>query len=181
MMTLPRVRTGLDVLAAEGFAPLRGLRLGLVTHPAAVDAELRHVADLLAAAPGVQLVALFGPEHGLFGEAQDLVRVPDGHDTGSGLRVHSLYGDTFESLRPTAEQLEGLDALVIDLQDVGSRYYTFQATMLLCLEAGPPDAGCGQSFSTAPTRWAASWSKGRCCSPATRASSASTPSLPGTG
>jgi uncharacterized protein YbbC (DUF1343 family) len=131
----PRVRTGLDVLRAQEFAPLRGLRVGLVTHPAAVAADLRHAADLLAAAPGVRLAALFGPEHGLLGEAQDLVGVPHGQDAGSGLRVHSLYGDTFDSLRPSDGQLDGLDALVIDLQDVGSRYYTFQATMLLCLEA----------------------------------------------
>jgi uncharacterized protein YbbC (DUF1343 family) len=135
-MTNPlRVRTGLDVLRADSFASLRGLSVGLVTHPAAVAADLRHAADLLAAAPGLRLAALFGPEHGLFGEAQDLVGVPDGSDSDPGLRVHSLYGDTVESLRPANEQLTGLDALVIDLQDVGSRYYTFQATMLLCLEA----------------------------------------------
>ncbi len=81
----------------------------------------------------MRLGALFGPEHGLSGEAQDLVGVPGGSD--SGLRVYSLYGDTFDSLKPTEEQLRGLDALVIDLQDVGSRYYTFQVTMLFCLEA----------------------------------------------
>jgi uncharacterized protein YbbC (DUF1343 family) len=135
MSTPPRVRTGLDVLRAQEFAPLRGLRVGLVTHPATVASDLRHAIDLLAAAPGVRLTALFGPEHGLLGAAQDLVGVPHGQDAGSGLRVHSLYGDTFDSLRPTDEQLDGLDLLVIDLQDVGSRYYTFQATMLLCLEA----------------------------------------------
>jgi uncharacterized protein YbbC (DUF1343 family) len=134
-MSTPRVRTGLDVLRGQDFAPLRGMRLGLVTHPAAVAADLRHAVDLVAAAPGARLVALFGPEHGLLGEAQDLVGVSPGQDAGSGLRVHSLYGDSFESLRPTEDQLDGLDALVIDLQDVGSRYYTFQATMLLCLEA----------------------------------------------
>jgi uncharacterized protein YbbC (DUF1343 family) len=135
-MTTPlRVRAGLDVLRADGFAPLRGLSVGLVTHPAAVAADLRHAANLLAAAPGLRLAALFGPEHGLFGEAQDLVGVPNGSDADPGLRVHSLYGDTVESLRPADEQLAGLDALVIDLQDVGSRYYTFQATMLFCLEA----------------------------------------------
>jgi uncharacterized protein YbbC (DUF1343 family) len=134
MVSSPKVRTGLDVLAARSFGPLRGLRVGLVTHPAAVDSRLRHVRDLLAEAPGVQLVALFSPEHGLMGEAQDLIGVRDGKDPASGLRIHSLYGETVQSLRPTAEQLEGLDALVIDLQDVGSRYYTFQATMLFCLE-----------------------------------------------
>ncbi len=133
MAAAVRVRTGLDCLAEQGFAPLRGLTVGLVTHPAAVDSRLRHVRDLLAEAPGLRLAALFGPEHGLTGEAQDLVGLPGGSD--SGLRVCSLYGDTFESLKPTADQLRGLDALVIDLQDVGSRYYTFQATMLFCLEA----------------------------------------------
>jgi uncharacterized protein YbbC (DUF1343 family) len=116
------------------FAPLRGLCVGLVTHPAAVDAELRHAAELLARAPGVRLAALFGPEHGLHGEAQDLAGVGHAHDPASGVRVHSLYGDSADSLRPSDEQLDGLDALVIDLQDVGSRYYTFQATMLCCLE-----------------------------------------------
>lgn len=130
-----RVRTGLDCLAEQGFAPLRGLRIGLVTHPAAVDGQLRHIRERLAEAPGVHLAALFGPEHGLMGEAQDLIGVQGGNEADSGLRIHSLYGDSFESLTPTADQLRGLDALVIDLQDVGSRYYTFQATMLFCMEA----------------------------------------------
>jgi uncharacterized protein YbbC (DUF1343 family) len=134
MTTGPRVRTGLEVLCARQFAPLRGLCVGLVTHPAAIDPLFRHAADLLADAPGVRLVALFGPEHGLRGEAQDLIGVPDGGGPTAGRRVHSLYGATADSLRPGAEQLRGLDALVIDLQDVGSRYYTFQATMLFCLE-----------------------------------------------
>jgi uncharacterized protein YbbC (DUF1343 family) len=129
------MRTGLDVLRDQEWAPLRGLRVGLVCHPASVDGELRHAADLLAGAAGVRLAALFGPEHGFYGQAQDLIGVTGDRDAPSGLRVHSLYGDTFDSLRPTEEQLRGLDALVIDLQDVGSRYYTFQATMLFCLEA----------------------------------------------
>jgi uncharacterized protein YbbC (DUF1343 family) len=129
------MRTGLDVLRDEGWAPLRGLRVGLVCHPASVDGRLRHAAELVAEAPGVRLAALFGPEHGFHGQAQDLISVTEQCDAPSGLRIHSLYGSTFDSLRPTAEQLRDLDALVIDLQDVGSRYYTFQATMLLCLEA----------------------------------------------
>jgi uncharacterized protein YbbC (DUF1343 family) len=130
-----RVRTGLDILQEQAFAPVRGLRVGLVTHPAAVDQNLRHACDLFAEAPGVRLAAVFGPEHGFLGQAQDLVGVGDSQDPHSGLRVHSLYGDTLNSLRPTNEQLDGLDALVIDLQDVGSRYYTFQATMHFCVEA----------------------------------------------
>ena len=129
------MRVGLDVLQTQAWKPLRGLRVGLVCHPASVDQRLRHAADLLAAAPEVHLAALFGPEHGALGQAQDLIGVTDQHDAASGLRIYSLYGGSFDSLRPTAEQLRNLDALVIDLQDVGSRYYTFQATMLLCLEA----------------------------------------------
>lgn len=133
------VRTGLDVLVAENFHRLRGLRVGLVAHPASVDARLRHAADLLLAAPGVKLEVLFGPEHGWLGQAQDLEAVAGaGQTTVTGPRVVSLYGDSAASLRPTAEQLAGLDALVIDLQDVGARYYTFQATMLYCLEAARP-------------------------------------------
>jgi uncharacterized protein YbbC (DUF1343 family) len=128
------VRSGLEVLCARSFAPLRGLSVGLVTHAAAVDHQLRSAAELLHAAEGVRLAALFGPEHGLAATAQDLVGVGHGRDPLTGLPVHSLYGDTFASLRPTDEQLRGLDALVIDLQDVGSRYYTFGATMALCLE-----------------------------------------------
>jgi uncharacterized protein YbbC (DUF1343 family) len=131
----PAVRTGLEVLRDQGFAPLRGMRVGLVTHPAAVDSHLVHAADLLAAAPGVRLAALFGPEHGLLGEAQDLVAVRAEQGPHAGVPVYSLYGETADSLRPTPEQLAGLDALVVDLQDVGSRYYTFQATLLYCLEA----------------------------------------------
>jgi uncharacterized protein YbbC (DUF1343 family) len=100
-----------------------------------VDRELRHIIDLQAEAPGVQLKALFGPEHGIWGHAQDLISVREGDDPTLELRTHSLYGDTVESLHPTEKQLTELDALVIDLQDVGSRYYTFQATMLFCFEA----------------------------------------------
>ncbi len=86
------VRTGLDVLCAQSFAPLRGLTVGLVTHPAAIDRRFRHVREVLAEAPGVRLAALFGPEHGFLGEAQDLIGVRDGADPGSGMRIHSLCG-----------------------------------------------------------------------------------------
>lgn len=122
--------TGLDVLQQQDFAPLRGQRVGLVTHPAAVSRDLRSAAELFAA--HTNLVTLFGPEHGFTGEAQDLIPVTG---TTSAIPVHSLYGDTYASLKPTLDMLAGLDVLVIDLQDVGSRYYTFQATMLFCLEA----------------------------------------------
>jgi uncharacterized protein YbbC (DUF1343 family) len=132
------LRTGLDVLRAGGFAPLRGKRIGLVTHPTAVTTPglgpIRSAVELLLAAPDLKLTALFGPEHGLTGEAQDLIPV-NGGGADRGALVHSLYGDTFASLTPTANMLRGLDVLVIDLQDVGSRYYTFQGTMLYCMEA----------------------------------------------
>ncbi len=122
------------------------MRVGLVTHPAAVDRAFRATVDLFREAP-VQLAALFGPEHGLAGQEQDLV--PAAGNVAGTLRVpfradgtrsvpttfYSLYGATLESLRPSDEQLQGLEALVIDLQDIGSRYYTFQATMLYCMEA----------------------------------------------
>ena len=127
------IRIGLDVLRDSDWRLLRGRRVGLVCHPASVDSRLHHAADLFATAPGVQLVALFGPEHGFHGVAQDLTGVRD--STAGALRVHSLYGTTIESLRPTSQQLRDIDTLVIDLQDIGSRYYTFQATMLYCLEA----------------------------------------------
>lgn len=127
------MRTGLDVLYEQKCAPLRGKRVGLVCHPASIDGQYRHAVELLRGARSIELAAIFGPEHGFAGTAQDLIGV--GHATEAGLRVHSLYGSSVESLRPTAEQLRGLDVLVIDLQDIGSRYYTFQATMLYCLEA----------------------------------------------
>lgn len=130
----PQVRTGLDVLVRQEFAPLRGLRVGLVTHPAAVNGQCRPITALLAQAPEVRLARLFGPEHGFVGHAQDLEGVGGGRDPWTGLPVVSLYGDSVASLRPTAEHLRDLDAVVIDVVDVGSRYYTFQATMLFCME-----------------------------------------------
>ena len=130
-----RVDSGLDALVAERFRPLRGLRVGLVCNPTAVDRHLRHAADLLAGAPGVQLAALFGPEHGVRGDAQYMAAVGDERDRRTGLPSYSLYGSTRDSLVPRPEQLAGLDALVFDIQDVGSRYYTYQATMMLCMEA----------------------------------------------
>jgi uncharacterized protein YbbC (DUF1343 family) len=135
-MAVPILRTGLEVLWHSRFAALRGKRIGLVTHPAALGVDWGTAAELFAEAPDLELVRLFGPEHGLAGAAQDLEGVTEEpRDPITGVPIVGLYGDTFESLKPTPEQLRGLDVLVIDLQDVGSRYYTFQATMLYCLEA----------------------------------------------
>ncbi len=124
---------GLDVVRNTRFNLLRGKRVGLVTHPAALTGDLVPALEVVQAATEFQLVALFGPEHGITGEAQDLIPVAGG--SGGELRVHSLYGESFASLNPTPAMLAGLDVLVIDLVDIGSRYYTFQATMLYCLEA----------------------------------------------
>ncbi len=100
-----------------------------------MDARLAHAADLLHAAPGVRLAALFGPEHGVRGDAQYMAAVGGERDARTGVPVHSLYGAAPASLRPTAEQLRGLDVLAFDIQDVGTRFYTYQATMMLCMEA----------------------------------------------
>jgi uncharacterized protein YbbC (DUF1343 family) len=129
------VASGLEVLTEERFRSLRGLSVGLVCNPTSVDRRLRHAADLLHAAPAVRLAALFGPEHGVRGDAQYMAAVGDERDRRTGLPVHSLYGEGVASLRPDRRQLAGLDALVFDLQDVGARCYTYQATMLLCMEA----------------------------------------------
>lgn len=130
------VKTGLDVWSAAKFAPLKGMRVGAIVNPTSVDSGFRHLADLLAAADGVKLAALFGPEHGIRGEAQYMVPVDDVvRDPATGIPVHSLYGSTFESLSPRPEWLQGLDALVFDIQDVGSRYYTYVYTMALAMKA----------------------------------------------
>ena len=127
------VKTGLEVLAADGFAALLGRRTGALVHPAAVDRHLRPTARLLAEAATVDLRALFGPQHGILGQTQDNMIEWEGFtDRATGVPVYSLYG---EHRQPTPEMLAGLDVLVVDLQDVGARYYTFIWTMLLCLEA----------------------------------------------
>jgi uncharacterized protein YbbC (DUF1343 family) len=129
-----KVKTGLDVWVAQGFSALKGRRVGAIVNPTSVDARFLHLADLLGQAPGVTLAALFGPEHGIRGEAQYMVAVGEAKDRKTGVPVHSLYGSTFESLSPRPEWLAGLDALVFDIQDVGSRYYTYVYTMALAMK-----------------------------------------------
>lgn len=126
----PRTESGLEVLAGEGFRRLRGVRLGLLAHPAAVDAGLRHVLSVLREA-GLEVRALFGPEHGFSGAAQDMQPVAGGKL--GAIPAVSLYGDSEETLAPAREALSDIQALVVDLQDVGSRYYTFAASARLCL------------------------------------------------
>jgi uncharacterized protein YbbC (DUF1343 family) len=129
-----RVRSGLERLLDDD-SVLRGRRVGLIANPTAVDAELRHAADLLAATSGVRLVALFGPEHGVRGDAQDMIGVSTAVDARTQLPVHSLYGHDAASLAPTPAMLDEIDVLVYDVQDVGSRYYTFVWTMVLAMRA----------------------------------------------
>jgi uncharacterized protein YbbC (DUF1343 family) len=126
-----RVASGIDRVA-RGDVAIRG-RAGLVAHPASVDARLRHTRWVLAEA-GVEIAMLFGPEHGYGGEAQDMIGVDDARDP-LGVPIRSLYGSDEATLSPRAEDLAGLDVLVVDLQDVGSRYYTFVWTLALALKA----------------------------------------------
>jgi uncharacterized protein YbbC (DUF1343 family) len=130
------VLTGLDRLRAEASvqALVRGRRIGLVAHPASVAADLTHARDVLAHA-GAEIRALFGPEHGYGGEAQDMIGVEGARDRETGAPIYSLYGGDEASLSPRREWLDGLDAVVVDLQDVGSRYYTFVWTAVLVARA----------------------------------------------
>lgn len=129
-VTSVKTLNGIDLLVKQGFAPLKGLRLGLVTNHTGEDRERNPTIDLLKAAPGLQLKALFSPEHGIRGLKDE--KVGDSQDEKTGLPVYSLYGATF---KPTAEQLKDLDALVFDIQDIGCRFYTYTATMGLVMEA----------------------------------------------
>ena len=124
--------TGLDVLLAERMSRLRGRRVGLVAHQASVSARLEHAAVLLRAARGSRLIRLFAPEHGLWGASQDHAPIGGARDPVTTLPVVSLYGARRE---PTPAMLAGLDAVIVDLQDVGSRYYTFVWTMALVMRA----------------------------------------------
>lgn len=123
------VVTGLDALRAEGFAPLKGKRVGLVTNHAGRARDGVTAIDLLHGAKDVKLAALFSPEHGIRGILD--AAVPSSTDGTTGLTIHSLYGDT---RRPTTAMLEGLDAVVIDLQDIGARFWTYITTMAFVME-----------------------------------------------
>jgi uncharacterized protein YbbC (DUF1343 family) len=131
---LVTVESGLDVLCNQRLDLVRGRRVGVLCHPASVAADLTHAVDRLIEV-GVKPARLYGPEHGVRGEAQDMIGVDDDHDRRTGIPVVSLYGETFESLAPSAADLAGIDVLVVDLQDVGSRYYTYIWTMVLAMEA----------------------------------------------
>jgi uncharacterized protein YbbC (DUF1343 family) len=129
------MRTGLERLLDDPRAFLGNARVGLIANPTTVDRRLRHAADLLLAHPDVRIEILFGPEHGMRGTAQYMVDVGSGIDDVTGLPEISLYGSTFASLSPAPEHLATIDVLVFDVQDVGARYYTYAATMALCMRA----------------------------------------------
>jgi len=126
------VKTGVEVLRDRGFEGLVGKRVGLVTNPSGVDSRLKSTIDILNEAPGVELVALYGPEHGVRGEVYAGGKVDTFTDPATGLPVYSIYGST---RKPTQEMLEGIDVMVYDIQDVGVRSYTFISTLGLVMEA----------------------------------------------
>ncbi len=132
----PGVKLGNEVLAAHKFRELAGKRVGLITNPSGVNCRLESTIDVLRAAPNVNLVALFGPEHGIYGDVPAGDKIVSRTDERTGLPVHSLYDKT---RKPTQEMLKGLDALVYDLQDTGCRSYTFISTMGVAMEA------CGEA------------------------------------
>jgi uncharacterized protein YbbC (DUF1343 family) len=151
-----RVQTGLDVFESQKFAALRGKHVGLITNHTGLDADGKTSVDLLAHAPGVQLVALFSPEHGLVGRADE--KLASTKDPSTGLPIYSLYG---ESLRPTEAMLEGIDTLVFDIQDAGVRFYTYTATMGYCMEEAAKHHIAFLFWTGRIQSTAKSW-KGRC-------------------
>lgn len=127
-----RVKPGVEVLRDEAFAPLKGKRVGLVTNPSGVDSRMVPTIEILMKAPEVNLVALFAPEHGVRGDIWAGGKVESGIDQATGLPVHSLYGAT---RKPAPEMLKGLDVVVYDIQDTGTRSYTFISTLGLVMRA----------------------------------------------
>ena len=129
---------GIDVLEADGFAAVKGKRIGLLTHPAGVNRRGVSTIEVLRRAPGVNLVALYAVEHGIYNEFAAEVRFPDRIDPRTGLMVHSLYNPPVTKATPA--QLKNIDALVVDMQDIGTRSYTFisamKQAMIACFENG---------------------------------------------
>ena len=127
-----RVQTGIEVLRAEGFKVLKGKRVGLTTNPTGVDSNLRSTIDILHEAKEVNLVALYGPEHGVRGNVHAGDKVADEVDPKTGLKMYSLYGKTS---KPTKEMMDEIDVMVYDIQDNGCRSYTYISTLGKLMEA----------------------------------------------
>lgn len=127
-----KIKTGIEVLKETNFKTLEGKRIGLITNPTGVDNHLKSTIDILHEASNVNLVALYGPEHGVRGDVHAGDKIDTFTDTNTGVPVYSLYGST---RKPTAEMLEGVDVLVYDIQDIGCRSYTYISTMYLAMQA----------------------------------------------
>jgi uncharacterized protein YbbC (DUF1343 family) len=127
-----QVKTGIEMLIASEFKVLQGKRVGLVTNPTGITGSYESTVDVLARSPKVKLVALFGPEHGVRGDVTAGAKIDTFVDSATGLPVYSLYGKT---RKPTPEMLKGIDVMVYDIQDIGSRSYTFINTLAYVMEA----------------------------------------------
>ena len=132
MTVAAAVKPGVELLRDNGFKQLAGKRVGLITNPTGIDNNLKSTVDILHEAANVELVALFGPEHGVRGDVHAGDEVGNSVDPATGVKVYSIYGKT---KKPTPEMLEGIDALVYDIQDIGCRSFTFVSTLGLALEA----------------------------------------------
>jgi len=130
--SVTKVKTGIEVLEKNNFKQLKGKKVGLITNPTGVDSKLKSTIDILNDTPEVELIALYGPEHGVRGDATAGEKIASGVDKETGLPVYSLYGKT---RKPTKEMLKNIDILVYDIQDVGCRSYTFISTMGKAMEA----------------------------------------------
>jgi uncharacterized protein YbbC (DUF1343 family) len=127
-----RTKTGIEVLAESNYSLLAGKRVGLITNPTGVDAHLRSTIDILNSVPSIKLVALFAPEHGVRGDYAAGEYFSTAKDPATGVMIYSIYGKTN---KPTSEMLKGIDVLVYDIQDIGSRSYTYISTLGLAMEA----------------------------------------------
>jgi uncharacterized protein YbbC (DUF1343 family) len=128
------VLTGIDVLERNGFDLLQGKRVGILTNQTGMDSQGHRTIDLLAHAPGVQLTAIFSPEHGVTGEL-DTTHIGNSRDAATGITVYSVYGGTDQARRPPFDVLKNLDVIVFDLQDAGVRFYTYETSLGYFLEA----------------------------------------------
>lgn len=132
MIATAQVKPGIEVLRDSGFKALQGKRVGLITNPSGVDNKLKSTIDILHEAPGVDLVALYSPEHGVRGDVHAGDHVSDYVDPATGVKVYSIYG---KNLRPSREMLDGVDVLLYDIQDNGCRSYTFISSMGVAMDA----------------------------------------------
>ncbi len=121
-----QVQSALDIMVQEDFASLKGKKIGLISNHSALDRQSRNILDLMQASKNVQLVAVFAPEHGFYGKADE--KIKNTKDEKTGMMIYSLYDDTRV---PTKEELKGIDTLVFDIQDIGARFYTYTSTIAM--------------------------------------------------